>query len=200
MKHSISTWSLALLLLPASLAAAGGPSASPQANAEPEASRLAVEPSYHLGPADVVAVFVWKEPDLSTQATVRPDGRISLPLAGELVAAGKTAEELEGEITSRLEKYLDQPVVTVSVSQVNSPKISVLGEVRRPGRFLIPQRTTVLDAIALSGGFTAYAHRGRVVVLRRTSSGVERIPVDVKRQLQGGQAFFLEPGDTVHVD
>lgn len=200
MKHSIPTWSLALFLLPASIAAAGGASVPRQAGEEAGASTLPTTAAYRLGPADVVAVFVWKEPDLSTRATVRPDGKINLPLAGELIAAGKTTDELEGEITSRLKKYLDLPVVTVSVSEVNSPKISVLGEVRRPGRFLIPQRTTVLDAIAMSGGFTAYAHRGRVVVLRPTRSGVERIPVDVKQLLRGGRAFYLEPGDVVHVD
>ena len=161
----------------------------------------ALEATYALGPEDVIQVFVWKEPELSTKATVRPDGRIALPLAGELVAAGSTPRELEAEITERLKQYIDLPVVTVMVEAINSPKVSVLGEVRRPGRFLIAQRTSVLDAIALSGGFTEFAHRGRVTVLRPTPSGVERIPIDVKDLLQdGGRPFYLVPGDTVHVD
>lgn len=156
---------------------------------------------YTLGPEDVIEVFVWKEEELSRKVTVRPDGRVALPLAGELVAAGKTPAELEKEIAERLREYIDMPLVTVIVEEINSPKVSVLGEVRRPGRFVISQKTTILDAIALSGGFTEFAHRGNVVVLRATPAGVERIPIDVKYLVnQGGNPFYLKPGDTVHVD
>lgn len=156
---------------------------------------------YTLGPEDVIEVFVWKEEELSRKVTVRPDGRVALPLAGELVAAGKTPADLEKEIAERLREYIDRPLVTVIVEEINSPKVSVLGEVRRPGRFVISQRTTILDAIALSGGFTEYARRGNVLVLRPTPSGVERIPIDVKHLVnRGGNPFYLKPGDTVHVD
>lgn len=156
---------------------------------------------YTLGPEDVIEVFVWKEEELSRTVTVRPDGRVALPLAGELEAAGKTPAELEGEIAERLREYIDVPLVTVIVEEINSPKVSVLGEVRRPGRFVISQKTTILDAIALSGGFTEFARRGQVLVLRTTPSGVERIPIDVKHLVnQGGRPFYLQPGDTVHVD
>jgi polysaccharide export outer membrane protein len=156
---------------------------------------------YTLGPEDVIEVFVWKEEELSRKVTVRPDGRVALPLAGELVAAGKTPADLEKEIAERLREYIDMPLVTVIVAEINSPKVSVLGEVRRPGRFVISQKTTILDAIALSGGFTEFAKRGNVVVLRATPSGVERIPIDVKHLVnQGGRPFYLQPGDTVHVD
>lgn len=206
---------IAVLALAAGSGAAAGPAgdgaatpataASPTETAPRETPRTqgaaALEAAYALGPEDVIQVFVWKEPELSTKATVRPDGRIALPLAGELVAAGSTPQELEAEITERLKQYIDLPVVTVMVEAINSPKVSVLGEVRRPGRFLIAQRTTVLDTIAMSGGFTEFAHRGRVTVLRPTRSGVERIPVDVKQLLaDGGNPFYLAPGDTVHVD
>ena len=203
---------IAVLALTAGSGAAAGPAAA--GDAAPDAATetapretprtqgaAALEATYALGPEDVIQVFVWKEPELSTKATVRPDGRIALPLAGELVAAGSTPRELEAEITERLKQYIDLPVVTVMVEAINSPKVSVLGEVRRPGRFLIAQRTSVLDAIALSGGFTEFAHRGRVTVLRPTPSGVERIPIDVKGLLQdGGRPFYLVPGDTIHVD
>lgn len=207
----LNTLAVTLLLAVSSLALLAG---APAAAASDEAERTAARPSarevaearatagsYTLGPEDLVEVFVWKEPELSTTATVRPDGRIALPLAGELPAAGKTPKELEEEITARLEEYIDVPLVTVIVKEVNSPKVSVLGEVRRPGRFVINQKTTLLDAIAMSGGFTEFAHRGDVLVLRTTPSGVERISLDVKRLLRnGGRPFYLQPGDTVHVD
>lgn len=157
--------------------------------------------TYALGPGDVIEVFVWKEPELTTTVTVLPDGRIALPLVGDLQAAGKTTDELESEAVEKLHEFVEQPVVSIIVKEVNSPKISVLGEVRRPGRHLIQQGTTVLDAIAMSGGFTEFAHRNRVTVIRQTADGLERIPVHVKRLLEkGGTAFYLEPGDTVHVD
>lgn len=156
---------------------------------------------YVLGPADVVQVFVWKEPDLSTTATVRPDGRIALPLAGELEAEGRTPEELQEQIGGRLKKFIDVPVVTVMVKEIRSPKVAVLGEVRHPGRHLVPQRITVLDAIAMSGGFTEFAKRGKVVILRPKGDGTQRIPVDVDDLLKdGGGPVYLQPGDTVYVE
>lgn len=185
----------ALFLIAAALAVPA-PAEEP---AERNGSRPEVE--YTLGPEDVLAVFVWKEPELSTTVTVRPDGRITLPLAGELEAAGKTPRQLQTEVTERLQQYLERPVVTVSVEAINSRQISVLGEVRRPGRYRIAQRTTVLDAIALGGGFTEFADRGDVVVLRNGTNGVRRIPVNVKRALAAGaDPLYLEPGDTVYVD
>lgn len=183
------------------LAAAAAPAAP--ASAEPPAERNGSRPEveFTLGPEDVIQVFVWKEPELSTVVTVRPDGRITLPLAGELVAADKTPKQLQEEVTERLEQYLEVPVVTVSVQAINSRQISVLGEVRRPGRYRLAQHTTVLDAIALGGGFTEFADRGDVVVLRKGRHGMRRIPVNVKRTLSnGGDPLYLEPGDTVYVD
>lgn len=157
--------------------------------------------TYRLGSGDVLEIFVWKEPDLSTTATVRPDGRIALPLAGELGASGQTTQELQERITSRLQEYLDLPVVTVMVKEVNSPQISVLGEVRRPGRYRVAERVTILDAIALGGGFTEFADRSAVVVIRKTGSGVRRYRINVRSMLRdGGGPFYLEPLDTVYVD
>jgi len=156
-------------------------------------------PSYVLGPEDVIEVFVWKSPELSTTATVRPDGRISLPLAGELQAAGKSPEELRDGITKSLRRYIETPFVTVMVKAVNSPQISVLGQVRRPGRYRLAQRATIFDAIALGGGLSEFADPKDVVVLRSSTSGVERIRVNVKELLRNGQPPVLEPGDTVYV-
>jgi polysaccharide export outer membrane protein len=162
--------------------------------------RPSLSSEYRLGPEDVVEVFVWKEEDLSTVATVRPDGRITVPLVGELMAGGKTPEELRVEIAESLEKYVNEPTVTVMVKGINSPQISVLGEVRKPGRYRIAQNATVLDAIALGGGFTEYAQPSRVLILRNGGSGVARIAVDVRSMVRHGwPPVAVRPGDTVYV-
>jgi len=160
------------------------------------------QPEYRLGPEDVIEVFVYKEPDLSTTVTVRPDGRISLPLAGELDANGKPATQLQLEIAERLTRYISGPVVNVMVKQINSLKISVLGEVRKPDVYRIKNRVTVLDAIALAGGFTDLARPNRVVVLRNTPAGQRRIKVNINQVVADNTAglFYLEPMDTVYVE
>jgi polysaccharide biosynthesis/export protein len=157
---------------------------------------------YRLGPEDVIDVFVWKEPDLTTTVVIRPDGRISLPLANELEASGKTAVELQQEIAERLREFISQPVVNVMVKQVNSLKISVLGEVRKPDVYRIKNRVTVLDAIAMAGGFTDLARPNRVIVLRNTPAGAQRFKVNVKQAvaLESGAPFYLQPLDTVYVE
>jgi polysaccharide export outer membrane protein len=159
-------------------------------------------PDYRLGPEDVIEVFVWKEPDLSVSVVIRPDGKISLPLANELEASGKTATELQLEITEKLRRYVTQPIVNVMVKQINSLKISVLGEVRKPDVYRIKNRLTVLDAIAMAGGFTDLARPNRVVVLRITPAGTQRIKIDVKQLVAdaAGVPFYLQPQDTVYVE
>ncbi len=171
-----------------------------QAAEAPDATVVppAVNNDYRLGAEDIVDVFVWKEPDLSTNnIVVRPDGKLSLPLAGEIEVTGKTTGQLQQEITARLERYISQPVVNVMVKQVNSLKVSVLGEVRKPDVYRIKNRVTVLDAIAMAGGFTDLARPTRVVVMR----GQQRIHVNLKQVTQGqSQPFYLEPLDTVYVE
>jgi polysaccharide export outer membrane protein len=159
-------------------------------------------PDYRLGPEDVIDVFVWKEPDLSATVTIRPDGKISLPLANELEASGKTAAQLQGEIIERLQQYVTQPVVNVMVKQINSLKISVLGEVRKPDVYKIKNRVTVLDAIAMAGGFTDLARPTRVIVLRNSVSGPQRIKININQVVaeEHGKTFFLQPMDTVYVE
>jgi polysaccharide export outer membrane protein len=139
---------------------------------------------------------------LSTTVTIRPDGRISLPLANELEASGKTAAELQAEITTRLSKYVVQPVVNVMVKQVNSLKISVLGEVRRPDVYRIKNRVTVLDAIAMAGGFTDLARPNKVIVLRNTATGPQRIRINIKQLVDDDSKspFLLQTLDTVYVE
>ena len=156
---------------------------------------------YRLGPEDLVEVFVWKEPDLTTTVAVRPDGRISLPLTNELQASGQTVTELQGEITKRLARFIANPVVNVMVKEVKSPKISVLGEVKKPDVYKMLQKLSVLDAIALAGGFTEFAKPEKVVVIRNGSGAVQRIPVNVKKLLKAGpgELFPLQPSDVVYV-
>lgn len=168
---------------------------------KPAAGATPGEAEFRLGPEDVIEVFVWKEPEATTTVTIRSDGRISLPLAGELDASGKTAVELQQEITTRLSQYVNQPVVNVMVKQINSLKISVLGEVRRPDVYRIKSRVTVLDAVAMAGGFTDLARPNKVVVLRNTPAGPQRIMVNIKQLVgdDGKAPFYLQTGDTVYV-
>ena len=160
------------------------------------------EGEYRLGPEDLVQFHVWKEPDLSTEVVVRPDGKISLPLLGEIEAVGKTASQLQEETTRRLKQYVTDPVVTVIVKEVNSPKISVLGQVKRPDVYHIKQRMTVLDAIALAGGFTEYADRNKVVIIRGARYGVQRIKLNLKPLIKDGRSSlaYVQPADTVYVE
>jgi polysaccharide export outer membrane protein len=173
-------------------------------DAQPLTPRLRADQdpeSYVVGAEDLIEVFVWKEPELSTTVTVRPDGMITLPLAGDLEAAGATPAQLGDEIAERLRQYVENPLVTVVVKEINSPKISVLGEVRRPGRYLLLQTTSVLDAIALGGGFTEFASRDFVVVLRKAPSGQQRYRLNVKQMVNSNKSrpFHLTPQDVVYV-
>ena len=157
---------------------------------------------FRLGPDDVIEVFVWKEPELSTTVVVRPDGKVSLPLIGELPTSGKTAVQLQEEIGQRLTQYVAQPVVNVMVKEVNSAKVSVLGEVRTPGVYKIKDRATVLDAIAMAGGFTEYAKRSKVTIIRPESTGAQkRIKLNVDEQIKSSdtELFYVLPYDKIYV-
>src|SRR5215831_15259733 len=154
------------------------------------------ESEFRLGPDDVIEVFVYKEQELSTTVVVRPDGKISLPLIGELSVSGKTAVELQREISQKLAQYIASPTVNVIVKEVNSAKVSVLGEVKTPGMYKIKDRATVLDAIALAGGFTEYAKRDKVTLIRIDSNGQpQQFRINVDDQLKGrkGDLFYILP-------
>jgi polysaccharide export outer membrane protein len=160
------------------------------------------ESEYRLGPDDVLQVFVWKEPELSTTVVVRPDGNVSLPLIGELPANGKTSVQLQREITLKLKELVSEPVVNVMVKEVNSAKVSVLGEVRNPGMYKIRDRATLLDAVALAGGFTEYAKRDKVTVIRSTADGrSERYNLDLDKLIKKskGDLFYVLPYDKIWV-
>ena len=160
------------------------------------------ENEFKLGPDDVVEVFVYKEPELSTTVVVRPDGKISLPLIGELSVNGKAALELQREITQKLTHFIAEPSVNVIVKEVNSAKVSVLGEVKTPGMYKIKDRATVLDAVALAGGFTEYARRDKVMLIRIEPNGQQhRIQINVEDQIKGrkGDLYYILPYDKIYV-
>ena len=159
---------------------------------------------YKIGSEDVLEVIVWKNPDLSKVVSVRPDGKISLPLIGDVVADGRTVAQLKKELEARLKEYKESPNVSVVVQQVNSYGVYVLGEVAKPGRYQMKTYTTVLQAISTAGGFTLYAAKNKMFVLRKSSNTGAEIRIDVSYNdiVSGGDAsqnILLIPGDTVVV-
>ena len=154
-----------------------------------------------IGANDVLAISVWKEPDVSRSVPVRSDGKISLPLVGEMQAGGQTPRQLEQEIAKRLQNFISEPEVTVIVTESKSQKINILGMVSRPGTFLLTGSTTVLDAVAMAGGFKDFAKQKSMYVLRQSPDGTQkRIPFNYKDVIKGKnpeQNIRLLPGDTV---
>lgn len=159
--------------------------------------------SYVIGANDVLAINVWKEPDVSRTVPVRSDGKISLPLVGELQAGGQTPRQLEQEITKRLQNYISEPEVTVIVTDSKSQKVNILGMVSRPGAYLLIGSTNVLDAVAMAGGFKDFAKQKSMYVLRQSADGTpQRIPFNYKEVIKGKnpeQNIRLQAGDTVVV-
>jgi polysaccharide export outer membrane protein len=168
-------------------------------SAPAQAGQAFGEREYRLGPEDVLSVFVWKQPDLSTTVVIRPDRKISLPLLGEVEAAGKTATQLQTEIAAALHQFVNDPRVNVMVKEVNFPAVTVLGQVRKPDRYHIRQRVTALEAIAMAGGFTEFAKRDKVTIIRNSDPEKTRIQVDLKKVVSGGDVYYLEPLDTIYV-
>ena len=162
---------------------------------------------FFLGPEDVVEVTVWRNQDLSRTVVVRPDGMISLPLIGDVQASGLTAAQVSERISKRLSEFKENPSVSVSVKEINSYFIYVVGEVVRPGKYPLKSYATVLQAISLAGGFTQYASKNKMAVIRsaKNSTGGDRqvrIPVRYDDLVMGkGEVgnFRLLTGDTIVV-
>ena len=156
---------------------------------------------YRIGPQDVLQVLVWKNDAISKTVPVRPDGMISLPLVNDVKAAGLTTLELRDLLQKKLTEYIPNPEVSVIVSEVHSYVVSVLGEVPKPGRYELKSWTTVLDVIALAGGFSQFADRKRIVVLRQEGRALKRIPFNYNKMVTGEDQdnFFVLPGDVVLV-
>jgi polysaccharide export outer membrane protein len=176
------------------------PAQTPKAPAKPGSVATPFgEGEYRIGPEDVIEVFVANEDGLSVTTIVRPDGKITMRLVGELVAKGKTAQELGAEIEKRIVDFIEPaPTINVVVKEINSPKISVFGEVRKPDVYPIRQKTTVFEAIALGGGFGDFANRKKVTIHREG----RKIELNLDKMLRGKDrsTFYVEPGDTVYVE
>jgi polysaccharide export outer membrane protein len=170
---------------------------------DPTAPRPYGESEYQLGPDDVIEVLVYQEKDLGATVPVRPDGKISIPLIGEMPASGKTAKQLQQEITVKYTEYIAKPAVTVVVKEVNSPKVAVLGEVKNPGVYKIKDRATLLDAIAMAGGLTEYAKKDKITVIRVDASGEQhRLKVNLDDQIKGRRTdppFYVLPYDKIYI-
>jgi polysaccharide biosynthesis/export protein len=188
---------LVLLILVAGLplAAQGQAPAPAMQSAAPDAN-------YVIGADDVLDISVWKEPDVSRVVPVRPDGKISLPLVSDVQAAGLTPTQLADTLTERFKKYLNDPQVTVIVSQINSRRVYVVGEVTHPGAFPLLPDMTVLQALADAGGFTPFANTKKVHIVRTVDGKQSEFPFEYREVLDGSKSsenIKLIPGDEIVV-
>jgi len=159
--------------------------------------------TFIIGNDDVLSINVWKEPDLTKQLPVRSDGKISLPLIGDIQAAGRTPSQLEQDIADRLKSYITDPQVVVIVQEIHSLKFNILGEVTKPGSYPLTVGTTIVDAIAIAGGFKDFAKKKGIYVLRQGLSGSQlRFEFNYQDFIKGKdtkQNIQLKPHDTVVV-
>jgi len=186
---------LALLAIPA-------PGFAQQGDAPPPELTPAYE--YTIGPADVLEIAVWQNTLISRTVPVRPDGKISLPVINDVQAAGLTPLQLQSNLNKALAGYIQTPEVSVIVREVHSFNVSVIGQVKTPGRYELTSRVTVLEALAMSGGLTEFADRGAIVILRRSGARTEHIPFAYDKITPGngskGQVnFFVQPDDIILV-
>ena len=189
--------------------------ASPQATGEkgkdaaPAGSKSAsapkpatTDPTYIIGEADMLDINVWKETDVSRTVPVRPDGKISLPLLNDLQAAGLTPMQLQQQITEKLRKFLTEPQVTVIVTQINSQRVYIMGEVSHPGAFPLLPNTTILQLITTAGGFTQFANTSKVRLVRNENGKQTTYSFNYKEVIEGKrpeQNLTLKPGDSIVV-
>lgn len=170
--------------------------------AQPSKGALKPPEEYRIGPEDVLEVSVWKEEDLQREVLVRPDGKISFPLAGDIKAAGHTPEEVQQLITQKIQRYIPEPVVTVTVKQIGGNKIYVIGQVQQPGAYVVGRYMDVMQALTMAGGLTEFAKEGDIRVLRRKGGEEIVMPFeydDVKKGRKLEQNIILKGGDTVVV-
>jgi polysaccharide export outer membrane protein len=196
MPQRMPRWSRGFLL---SLVFAGAAVAAPPVSSGGPPQDVA----YTVKPGDTLQVSVWKEPDLQGPVLVRPDGMFSFPLAGQMDARNKTVGELQQELTTKLKKFISDPVVTVSISEIKGNKVYVIGQVQKPGDFVVNPRVDVMQALSMAGGATPFAALGDIMILRRTDTGQQQaLPfkyTDVVRGRNLQQNIVLQAGDVVVV-
>ncbi len=175
--------------------------AAPDKTTTAASSSPAASPEYVIGPDDVLHIAVWREADLTATLPVRPDGKISLPLLDDVQASGLTPKQLSESITGKLKKYIADPRVTVVVSQINSKRIYINGEVLHVGPMSMVANMTVLQALS-TAGLNQFANTKRIYVLRTENGKQQKLPVNYRKLLKGEeieQNYVLQPGDTIVV-
>jgi polysaccharide export outer membrane protein len=163
---------------------------------------LAQDATYAVQPGDVLKVSVWKEPQLQDPILVRPDGGFSFPLVGEIDGRGKTVAQLQVIITQRLAKYISDPVVSVSVTEIHGNKVYVIGQVAKPGEFIVNPRVDVMQALSMAGGMTAFASLSNIIILRRSGTAQTALHFDYTDVAKGrklDENIQLQSGDVVVV-
>jgi polysaccharide export outer membrane protein len=207
----LKTLVLAVIVAAPPAAEAQGPRAAAPASApaaaRPAPARTAAttvrpwnEQEYRLGPGDKLRVEVYREPQLSQSLQVRPDGKITLPLVGDVAATGRTASEVRDALTTSFKEYVTNPVVTVIVVEATAAQIFVMGEVTNPGAQVMQGPLTALQALAQAGGFREFADTGEIRILRRGNTGTLTIDFNYKDAIRGRiEPVYLQPGDTIVV-
>jgi len=165
----------------------------------PDAVGLTVDPkTYVIGPEDILSIGVWREPDFSGPVAVRPDGKITMPLVGDIQAEGLTPDRLGVQLRQALSDYINKPEITIRIMQVNSKKYYIAGGVNRPGQYPLVVPTRVFDALSGAGGFRDFANTKDIIIVR----GKQRLHFNYNEYLKGKkpeQNIFLESGDTINV-
>ncbi len=156
---------------------------------------------YLIGPSDVLEIIVWKEPDISREVTVRPDGRITLPLIDDVMAAGLTPIQLKSKLEKEFANYIDSPEVTVIVKSLASKRYYMIGEIAKPGQYAMDKPVTILQALAIAGGFTEWAKKDHIMVFRFTPKGHKILYFNYEDAAKGKNIndFFLKPNDIILV-
>ncbi len=179
-----------LMLLAFSLSVAG------------RAAAAETQPAYQIQPGDVLGISVWREDELTKAVLVRPDGAISFPLVGDLIVYGKSPPQVAKELSAKLKPYIPDPVLTVSVNEINGNQIFVIGKVARPGQFPATRYMDVMQALSVAGGTTTYAELNKIKILRRENGVLKAIPFeygDVEKGKNLDQNIILNAGDVVVV-
>jgi polysaccharide biosynthesis/export protein len=189
--HHVCGWAVLLLALAAVV---------PPASAQQAAAQQA--PDYGINPGDELEVSIWKEPDLTKVVVVRPDGKFSIPLAGDVTAVGRTVTQVQTEITTRLKKYIPEPVVTVAVTKLSGNIVYVIGQVNKPGQYVMNPRLNVVQALSVAGGMTPFAALNDIVVMRGPAGSQKVLPFrygEVNKGRNLNQNLALEAGDVIIV-
>ena len=184
---------------PATMAAQPGTAKPAPVAAAPD---VVVPPGYVIGAEDLLTIVYWRDKDMTSEAQVRPDGRIALPLLNDVQAAGLTPEQLREKLTEESKKYMEDPNITVVVRQINSRKVFITGEVNRPGPYPLVSQTSVLQLLAMAGGLREYANSKKIVIMRTENGKQINLMFNYKDVIAGKnlkQNVELKPGDTVVV-